>query len=65
MSNYLTQALAIQGFIWLCSLFYSMDEVSWDDSVIEGLHFVEEYVLQVPLFLMTLMRYIDPTLDNL
>jgi hypothetical protein len=39
--------------------------VTWDDSIVEGLNFIEEYVLQVPFFLMALMRYLVPTLDNL
>lgn len=51
--------------IWFISLFFRLDTVTWDDKIIEGLHFIEEYVLQVPLFLMTLMRYVTPTLDNL
>jgi hypothetical protein len=42
-----------------------MDGVTWDDKIIRSLNFVEEYVLQVPFFLMALMRYITPTLDNL
>lgn len=33
--------------------------------MIEGIHFIEHSVLQVPFFLMTLMRYITPTLDNM
>lgn len=33
--------------------------------MVEGLNFMASHVLQVPLFLMTLMRYITPTLDNL
>jgi len=33
--------------------------------VIEGIHFIEHSVLQIPFFLMTLMRYITPTLDNM
>jgi hypothetical protein len=51
--------------IWTISLFHSLEGVQWDDSLINGMNFIEEYVLQVPFFLMTLMRYIDPTLDNL
>lgn len=51
--------------LWALSLVYPLDSVEWDDSLTHGLDFVEEYVLQVPLFLMTLMRYVDPTLDNL
>jgi hypothetical protein len=31
----------------------------------EGLDFLARHVLQVPFFLMTLMRYVVPTLDNL
>ncbi|EEY21340.1 transmembrane protein UsgS [Verticillium alfalfae VaMs.102] len=31
--------------------------VTWDNQIVEGLNFLEEYVLQVPFFLMTLMRY--------
>lgn len=31
--------------------------------MVNGLHFLEHHVLQVPFFLMTLMRYITPTLD--
>ncbi|KAG9251700.1 uncharacterized protein F5Z01DRAFT_262038 [Emericellopsis atlantica] len=57
--------LGVRLVLWTISLFYSLDRVQWDDSVINGLHFIEEYVLQVPFFLMTLMRYVDPTLDNL
>jgi hypothetical protein len=47
------------------SLVISLDAVTWDDKVVGTLNFVEEYVLQVPFFLMALMRYITPTLDNL
>lgn len=39
--------------------------MTWDDRVVEGLNFLANHVLQVPLFLMTLMRYVTPTLDNL
>lgn len=57
--------MGIRVLLWLVSLFYSLESVHWDDSVINGLNFIEEYVLQVPFFLMTLMRYLVPTLDNL
>lgn len=42
-----------------------MDDRTWDDTIINGLDFVAQYVLQIPLFLMILMRYITPTLDDL
>lgn len=42
-----------------------MNHAHWDDAVVDGLHFLEHSVLQVPFFLMTLMRYITPTLDQM
>ena len=39
--------------------------MTWDDTLVTGLTFIEEHVLQAPLFLMTLMRHITPTLDDL
>lgn len=60
-----TQTIAIRTLLWMLSWVVSMDSVTWDDSIIGGLAFIEEYVLQVPFFLMTLMRYATPTLDNL
>lgn len=59
------QIIGIRVLLWFISLFFRLDTVTWDDKIIDGLHFIEEYVLQVPLFLMTLMRYATPTLDNL
>ncbi|KAH8887040.1 hypothetical protein GQ53DRAFT_656888 [Thozetella sp. PMI_491] len=55
--------LGIRVLIWILSLIFRLDAVSWDDTIISGLTFIEEHVLQVPLFLMTLMRYVTPTLD--
>ncbi|KAH6989434.1 hypothetical protein BKA56DRAFT_254819 [Ilyonectria sp. MPI-CAGE-AT-0026] len=55
----------IKIFIWFTSLFVSLDSVTWDDSIVNSLDFIAEYVLQVPFFLMALMRYVVPTLDNL
>ncbi|ROW07409.1 hypothetical protein VMCG_03725 [Cytospora schulzeri] len=57
--------LGVRVLIWFLSLIFRLDTVTWDDKVLEGLNFIAEYVLQVPLFLMTLMRYATPTLDNL
>ncbi len=49
--------------LWFLSFIVRMDHVTWDDAIINGLAFVEDHVLQVPLFLMALMRYVTPTLD--
>jgi hypothetical protein len=57
--------IGIRVLLWMLSWVISMDSVGWDDSIVNGLGFIEEYVLQVPFFLMALMRYITPTLDNL
>lgn len=57
--------LGVRVLLWFLSLIFRLDSVTWDDKILEGLNFIANYVLQVPLFLMTLMRYATPTLDNL
>lgn len=47
------------------SFIVNLDAVTWDETIVVSLNFLANHVLQVPLFLMTLMRYITPTLDNL
>lgn len=51
--------------LWILSLFVNMDHTHMDESVMNGLHFLEHTVLQVPFFLMTMMRYVTPTLDRM
>ena len=36
-----------------------------NSGIVETLEFVEHSVLQLPLFLLTLMRYITPALDQM
>lgn len=57
--------MGIRVLIYFLSFVYDLTAASWDDKIIHTLHFVENYVLQVPMFLMTLMRYLTPTLDNM
>ena len=57
--------MGVRFCLWVISLLYPLETVHWDDTIVNGLGFAEEYVLQVPFFLMTLMRYVVPTLDNL
>lgn len=57
--------IGIKMILWFLSFVVNFERATWDDKVVEGLDFVENYVLQVPFFLMTLMRYITPTLDNM
>jgi len=58
-------ALAVRLIIWISGLFVDLNSSSWDNEVIEGLEFIQHSVLQIPFFLMSLMRYITPTLDKM
>ena len=51
--------------LWIISLFVDMSQTQLDETIVNGLHFLEHSVLQVPFFLMTLMRYVTPTLDQM
>jgi hypothetical protein len=46
-------------------LFTDLSSSHFDEDLLDGIEFIEHSVLQVPFFLMTMMRYITPTLDNL
>jgi len=59
------QVIGVRALLWILSFFINMKNAQWDDAIIEGLHFLEHSVLQVPFFLMTLMRYVTPTLDQM
>jgi hypothetical protein len=39
--------------------------VTWDNDIIDGVQFIEHSVLQVPFFLMSLMRYLSPAMDGM
>ncbi|KAK2782574.1 hypothetical protein FQN53_009707 [Emmonsiellopsis sp. PD_33] len=51
--------------IWLLSFVINLEAATWDDKIINSLDFISTYVLQVPFLLMTLMRYITPTVDDM
>jgi hypothetical protein len=55
----------VKALLWILSLVVNMDDTHVDESVVNGLHFLEHTVLQVPFFLMTMMRYVTPTLDRM
>jgi Etoposide-induced protein 2.4 (EI24) len=57
--------MGVKVLLWFLSLIFSLDAVTWDDQIVGGLDFIQEYVLQVPFFLMVLLRHVTPTLDNL
>ncbi|KAJ9627112.1 hypothetical protein H2203_003573 [Taxawa tesnikishii (nom. ined.)] len=55
----------IRVLLWFLGLFTDLQSSGWDNEILEGLEFIEHSVLQVPFFLMSFMRYISPTLDNM
>ena len=57
--------IGIRVFLWFLSFTIDLRNATWDDKLVGGLGFVEEHVLQAPLFFMSLMRYVTPTLDDL
>ncbi|EEA24991.1 transmembrane protein UsgS [Talaromyces marneffei ATCC 18224] len=57
--------IIIKLALQIASLVVELDSATWDDKLIGGLNFVSNSVLQVPFLLMTLMRYITPTLDDI
>ncbi|KAG9229640.1 formamidase [Amylocarpus encephaloides] len=57
--------IGIKLLLWFLSFVVNFEHATWDEKVVGGLDFIQNYVLQVPLFLMTLMRYVTPTLDNI
>jgi hypothetical protein len=59
------EIVGVRALLWILSLVVNMDHTHWDESVVNGLHFLEHTVLQVPFFLMTMMRYVTPTLDQM
>ncbi|KAL8735538.1 MAG: hypothetical protein Q9166_000706 [cf. Caloplaca sp. 2 TL-2023] len=57
--------VVVKATLWVASLFVNLEAATWDDQLVGGLDFVANSVLQVPFFLMSLMRYITPTLDHM
>ncbi|KAK8015890.1 transmembrane protein UsgS [Apiospora marii] len=57
--------IALKLLIRGSSLIWDLDQTSWDDTIVNALDLLANHVLQIPLFLMTLMRYMTPTLDNM
>lgn len=59
------QVLLVRGSLFFSSVFINLERATWDDFIVDSLQFLQHSVLQVPFFLMTLMKYIDPALDNM
>ncbi|TVY84332.1 hypothetical protein LSUE1_G000402 [Lachnellula suecica] len=57
--------VGIKVLLWFLSFVVDFEHATWDNDIVKGLDFIQNYVLQVPFFLMTLIRYVNPTLDNI
>ncbi|PGG98160.1 hypothetical protein GX51_06947 [Blastomyces parvus] len=57
--------VGVKFVIWLLSWVIDLEAATWDDKILSRLDFISTYVLQVPFLLMTLMRYVTPTLDDM
>ncbi|KAB8071655.1 hypothetical protein BDV29DRAFT_178861 [Aspergillus leporis] len=57
--------IGVKFLLWIISWVADLDNATWDDTLLESLDFLSNSVLQVPFLLMTLMRYITPTLDEI
>jgi hypothetical protein len=55
----------VRGLITFLGLFVHLEAQTWDDTVIHGLQFIANSVLQVPFFLMSVMASVTPTLDQM
>ncbi|KAK4947183.1 hypothetical protein LTR10_013955 [Elasticomyces elasticus] len=49
----------------ILGLFTDLTQSAWDEEVIEGIEFIEHSVLQVPFFLMSMVRYLSPAMDEM
>lgn len=59
------QVVLIKLLLAIVSLLFDLDRAEWDESIVGGLDFINKSVLQIPFLLMTLMRYVTPTLDEM
>ncbi|RAL10296.1 transmembrane protein UsgS [Aspergillus homomorphus CBS 101889] len=57
--------IGVKLVLWSISWAVDLENATWDDTLVESLDFISNSVLQVPFLLMTLMRYITPTLDEI
>ena len=63
--QFLPQIVTVKVSLWALGFFVNFDSVTWDDKLVDGMDFLANSVLQIPFFLMSLMRYITPTLDHM
>lgn len=59
------QIFGVRVFLWLMSFVVDLGASTFDDRVVEGLDLIQNHVLQVPFFLMSILSRVTPTLDNM
>lgn len=59
------QIIGIKVLLAVLSYVFNLDRTGWDEGIVSFLDLLANHVLQIPLFLMALMRYFTPTLDNM
>lgn len=64
-TDYANQTFLIRLSIRFVGLFADLEGSTWDEDVIDGIHYIEHHVLQVPFFLMSFMRYLSPAMDHM
>ncbi|CAI7634099.1 unnamed protein product [Penicillium pancosmium] len=57
--------LTVKFSVYMVSFLVNLNQVTWDNKLLNALEFISKSVLQVPFLLMTLMGYLTPTLDEI
>lgn len=57
--------LLAKGSLRFVGLFTDLNAATWDDRIVHELDFLQNSVLQVPFFLMSLLRSVSPAMDDL
>ncbi|KAJ8063782.1 hypothetical protein OCU04_007643 [Sclerotinia nivalis] len=55
----------VRVLLWFMSFVVDLGASTFDDKVIEGIDLIQNHVLQVPFFLMSILSRVTPTLDNM
>ncbi|KAL9090823.1 MAG: hypothetical protein Q9159_001764 [Coniocarpon cinnabarinum] len=57
--------IIVRFSFWGLGFFTDLQGATWDDEIINALHFIQHSVLQVPFFLMNVLKFLNPALDNM
>jgi hypothetical protein len=57
--------LAVRIALFFVGFVVDLQKSQWDQKFLSGLSFMEKSVLQLPFFLMSLMRFVSPAMDEM